>query len=170
MTTGRSLWVRFETNIFEQKSSIFLSWISSNFSSQKESQWRRLGNLIFNLEHIKDPFSGLRQSLATESPLKIIKSVFYFLSYSRYFYSYISFLYLIFCSNLQYIYCPISQELKATRQWNLVSLYNIQNVVSKLVPDPFLKDKNLAYLWISSLKFYTVYFYCMSKSRTTKIY
>ena len=33
-----------------------------------------------------------------------------------------------------------------------------QNVVIKLVPDHFLKDQNLAFLWIDSLK-----------SKTTKI-
>ena len=35
-----------------------------------------------------------------------------------------------------------------------------QNVVEKLFSDPFLKSVNLAYLWINSRKFYTVYFYC----------
>ena len=34
----------------------------------------------------------------------------------------------------------------------------------------FSKNRNSAYLSIKHLKFYTVYFYCMSKSRTTKIY
>ena len=43
-----------------------------------------------------------------------------------------------------------------------------QNVVRRLVPTPFLKSQNWAYLWINSLKFYTVWFYCMSKWRTTK--
>ena len=36
----------------------------------------------------------------------------------------------------------------------------IQNVVEKLVPDPFLKNENWAYLCINSLKFHTVCFYC----------
>ena len=36
-----------------------------------------------------------------------------------------------------------------------------QNVVEKLVPDPFLENLNWAYLWINSLKFYIVWFYCM---------
>ena len=35
-------------------------------------------------------------------------------------------------------------------------------MVEKLVPDPFLKNWNWAYLWISSLKFYTICFYCMA--------
>ena len=40
---------------------------------------------------------------------------------------------------------------------------NIRNILmEKLVPDPFLKNWNWAYLWINSLRFYTVYFYCMS--------
>ena len=36
-----------------------------------------------------------------------------------------------------------------------------QNVVEKLFLDPSLKNQNWAYLWINSLKFYTVCFYCM---------
>ena len=31
----------------------------------------------------------------------------------------------------------------------------------ELLPDFFLKNQNGAYLWINSLKLYTVYFYCM---------
>ena len=34
-------------------------------------------------------------------------------------------------------------------------------VVEKLVPNPFLKNQNWAHFWINSLKFYTVYLYCM---------
>ena len=34
-----------------------------------------------------------------------------------------------------------------------------QNVMEKLVPEPFLKNENWAYLWINSLKFYTVCFF-----------
>ena len=37
----------------------------------------------------------------------------------------------------------------------------IVNVVEKLFQDPFLKDQNWAYLWINSLNFCTVCFYCM---------
>ena len=44
-----------------------------------------------------------------------------------------------------------------------------QNVVEKIAPGPFLKNGNWVYLWINSLKFYTVILYYMSKSRTTKI-
>ena len=33
-----------------------------------------------------------------------------------------------------------------------------QNVVEKLFLGPFLKNQNWAYLWINSLKFYTLYF------------
>ena len=36
-----------------------------------------------------------------------------------------------------------------------------QDVVEKLFPDPFLKNQNWACLWINSLKFYTICFYCM---------
>ena len=45
-----------------------------------------------------------------------------------------------------------------------------QHLVEKLVLDSFLKNQNWAYLWINSLNFYTVCFYCRSKSRTTKIF
>ena len=55
----------------------------------------------------------------------------------------------------QQTYCPISQEVKTTRQWNFVSSWNItwksfflknltQNVAEKLVPDPFLKKSKLS--------------------------
>ena len=44
------------------------------------------------------------------------------------------------------------------------------NVMEKLPPDPFVKNQNCVYLWISSLKFYAVCFYFMSKLRTIKIY
>ena len=36
-----------------------------------------------------------------------------------------------------------------------------QNVLEELFPDPFLKIKTCTYLWINSLKFYTVCFYFM---------
>ena len=73
---------------------------------------------------------------------------------------------------LQYTYCLISQEAMAIRLWNLVSWYTItwrtfflknstQNVVEELFPEPVLKNYNWAYLWINSLKFYTVCFYCI---------
>ena len=46
--------------------------------------------------------------------------------------------------------------------WQRFFLNNhTQNVVEKLVPNPFLKNQNWAYLWINSLKFYTVYLYRM---------
>ena len=40
-----------------------------------------------------------------------------------------------------------------------------QNLVAKLVPDPFLKSQNWAYLQISSLKIDTASYYCMSSWR-----
>ena len=41
--------------------------------------------------------------------------------------------------------------------------YNMRKyfVVWKLVPDPFLKRKNWAFLWINIIKFYRVCIYCM---------
>ena len=51
--------------------------------------------------------------------------------------------------------------------WEISFLKNhTQNVMEKLVPDPFIKNQNLAYLWINSLNCYKVY--CISKSRSTK--
>ena len=38
----------------------------------------------------------------------------------------------------------------------------MRNMVEKLVPDPFLKNENREYLWINSLTFYKVCFYCMA--------
>ena len=48
---------------------------------------------------------------------------------------------------------------------NIFSWKKTQNVVEKLLPDPFLKNQNWAYLWINSLKFYSVCFYCMPSWR-----
>ena len=36
-------------------------------------------------------------------------------------------------------------------------MWETQNVVEKLFPDSFLKTQNWAYLWISSLKFYSLF-------------
>ena len=41
------------------------------------------------------------------------------------------------------------------------SFFEKSNVLEKLFPDPFLKNQNWAYVWIKSLKLYTVCFYCM---------
>ena len=41
-------------------------------------------------------------------------------------------------------------------------------MVEKLVPNPFLKNENWAYLWTNSLNFYTVYLYCMPNWRLSK--
>ena len=57
---------------------------------------------------------------------------------------------------IQYTYCPISHEIKTTRQWNLVSEKNItreifflkhhaENEAGKLVPDLFLLFKEAWY-------------------------
>ena len=67
------------------------------------------------------------------------------------------------------------------RLWQTFFLkYHTQNVLEKLFPEAFIKNKNWAYFWISSLKFYTVCFCCMStwglskcfeiKQRTTCFY
>ena len=40
--------------------------------------------------------------------------------------------------------------------------------MEKLLPDPILKNQNWAYLWINSLKFYTVCFYCMQSWKLLK--
>ena len=46
--------------------------------------------------------------------------------------------------------------------------FNIQNIVHKLFPDPFLKNQSWEYLWINSLTFYTVFFYYMPSWRLLK--
>ena len=45
---------------------------------------------------------------------------------------------------------------------NIFLKIHAQNVMERLVPDPFLKRSNWAYIWINSLKFYTVCFYSIS--------
>ena len=64
---------------------------------------------------------------------------------------------------LQCKYCWISQELKAIRKWNLV-----QNLVEKLVPDSFQKCENWGNLYMNSLKFFTVRFYCIPSLALSK--
>ena len=51
---------------------------------------------------------------------------------------------------------------------------SFKNVAQKLFPVSFLKNQNLVYLWINSLKFYAAYFYCiliyeLSKYSETKL-
>ena len=38
-----------------------------------------------------------------------------------------------------------------------IFLEHTQNVVETIFPDPFLKNKKLAYIWINSLKFYSLF-------------
>ena len=53
--------------------------------------------------------------------------------------------------------------------WEIFFFKNhTQTVVEKLFPDTFLKIQNWAYLWINSLKGYTVCFYCMPSSGLSK--
>ena len=40
--------------------------------------------------------------------------------------------------------------------------------MEKLFPDPFLKTQNQAYLWINSLKFYTICFHLMQSCGLSK--
>ena len=44
---------------------------------------------------------------------------------------------------------------------NIFPENHTQNVVEKLFPDLLLKSRDLVYLWIVSLNFNTVCFYCM---------
>ena len=49
--------------------------------------------------------------------------------------------------------------------FGLLIEYNMRNIileVEKLVSDPFLEYQNWEYLWVNSLKCYTVCFYCIS--------
>ena len=49
-------------------------------------------------------------------------------------------------------------------EYNISNIFlenHTENSVEKLFPDPFLKNQNVAYLWIDRLKFYAVCFYCM---------
>ena len=43
-----------------------------------------------------------------------------------------------------------------------------QNMLDKLVPEPFLKVENWAYLWINSLNFYALSFYCIPSRGLSK--
>ena len=74
---------------------------------------------------------------------------------------------------LQYICCLISQEVKATdNKLRQLIKYNMRKIFVKnsykkcggeTMPRlrPFSEKRRLTFLWINSLKFYTVYFHCM---------
>ena len=49
-----------------------------------------------------------------------------------------------------------------------IFLENHTKMVEKLFPDIFLKNQNVAYLWINSLKLYTVCFYCIPSRGLSK--
>ena len=46
--------------------------------------------------------------------------------------------------------------------------HDTQNVIEKPFSEHFLKNQNQAYFWINSLKFYTVYFYCIPSCKQSK--
>ena len=61
-----------------------------------------------------------------------------------------------------------NQIMKFSLSKLFFSKIHAKNMVEKPVPGPFLKNQNWVYLRINSLKFSTVCFYCLSKSRTTR--
>ena len=160
------------------------SWISSpnTFTCQNVAQsWASRLNSIFYTSFLfkilkvgfKGALSGLRQFLASERPLEMMKNAFYFTLKALFILMIFKFLSWLFChvekrldkkdkvnfkiydvttwfTNSYNTYRLISKEIKAIRQWSLsVSrtwetffLNNhTQNVVKKLIPDPFLKIK-----------------------------
>ena len=56
-------------------------------------------------------------------------------------------------------------QLIKYNMWHILLKNHTQNVMEKLVPDTFLKNLDWAYLWVNSLKFHAVCFYCVSMSR-----
>ena len=79
---------------------------------------------------------------------------------------------------LQYTYSP-SAENKTIKFGHLVEYNMRNNFLEKsytkfdeevLIRDPFIKNQNLAYLWINNVKCCKVCFCCMSNSEPTKIY
>ena len=132
----------------------------------------------FRILLLKGPLSGLRKFLATESPLKVIKKAFYFplkaLFVLKIFKFCVDFLVMyenglirnirlilkfrrhnVLNKQLQYTYCPISQEVKGNQTMKFGQLIEItlgtfllknhtQNVSNKLFPDPYLKKSKLS--------------------------
>ena len=66
-----------------------------------------------------------------------------------------------YCSNVTKIYLDTALDMYLL---NFLCLLNFKFIYT------FIKNQNWEYLWISSLKCYEVYIYCMSKLRPTKIY
>ena len=62
--------------------------------------------------------------------------------------------------------CNQTMKLGQLIEYNIETFFlknHTQNVVEKPIPDSFLKNRNLSYLQMNSLKFYTVCFVsCMS--------
>ena len=126
-----------------------LQKLSPNIAKQHSTRKKyslKLSSLslkVLNLDwlHFKDALSGLRQFLATESPLKMMKNAFYFIIKALFVLKIFKFLSWLFdhvekrldkvnfeiydvaawLTNKCNTYCPLSQEVKSIRQWNLVS-------------------------------------------------
>ena len=124
----------------------------------------------------------MRQFLATESSLKMIKNAFYFTLNVLVVFKTFNFLSWLFGQLISKTSQPKKQTIvtlpnisKSKRNqttkfdqttklidYNIkIFLVNNQNVADKLFPDPFIKSQDWAYLWVNSLKFHAVCFYCM---------
>ena len=73
---------------------------------------------------------------------------------------------------LQYVYCPISQEVKVTINFDQLIEYGMpKNFLKnsnmkcggKTITKPSSRKTRLKCLWINSLKFHIVCFYCMPR-------
>ena len=112
-----------------------------NTNSFRKFSWS--GNDIFG-NFLKGTLSGLRQFLATESPLKMMKNAFYFTSKAHFVLKIFKLLswhfdhvskrldwndtvnfklydFTAWIATFLNTYCPISRQAKEIRQWNLAS-------------------------------------------------
>ena len=71
---------------------------------------------------------------------------------------------------IQKLFGRSSYVLASVHMRDMFLKNHTQNMMEKLVAGPFIKNQIWAYRWINSPKCYKVCFYCMSKSRSTKIY
>ena len=146
---------------------------------------------------IKDALSGLRQFLATESLLKMIKDAFYFTLKALFAIKIFQFLpwlfghyknglirrvrliskYMTSKPGQQTIAIQILPNISRSKEKEISQKVkkhftwknHTQNAMEKLFRDSFLENEHWGYLWINnSLKFYKACLHCMPRWRLSK--
>ena len=110
----------------------------------------------------QDALLGLRQFLGNESPLQLMKNTFYFTSkvFVLSFLSCIETAWLKILPNILRSKGNQTMKFGGLLEYNMRTIFiekSYPDVVEKIVPDHFLKKEYWAYVWINSLKFYSLF-------------